>query len=100
MREIAQTIRLEADAPLFFVAAEGKQRGFYATRKSFLVSALADEALAGGLGLEGRWCSWCVLMPRWYADELFAHLALDNVHRRTSVRADDLLGNNSDCLIA
>ena len=49
--DIAQMDRFEADGPDFSSQQIGKKRGFYATRQSVPVSALADEALAAGLGL-------------------------------------------------
>jgi len=53
------------------------------------ISALADEALASGLGIERRWCSWCASLPWWCADGLFARQDFDDDHRCATVRANE-----------
>jgi len=80
--------RLEADAPIFR-RSRGQAMWILRHRQSFPASALADEALAAGLGIERRWCSWYASLPWWCADELFARQDFDDDHRCTTVRANE-----------
>jgi hypothetical protein len=63
---------VEANVADFFAAPEAEKQGFSATKPSFPVSVLADEAMAEGLAFARCACSWRTFLRRRRTDKLFA----------------------------